>query len=75
LSLTWAGTVLLGAGKSGIQHIAFRVDPEHIEEEVEELKAEGLEIVASGEWDGGTFYYFDTRKAGGFVTELVSHWK
>jgi len=59
----------------GIDHIAFIVDPEHIEEEVEKMKAKGLDIVASGEHERGVFYYFDTGKAGGIVTELMSLWK
>jgi len=59
----------------GIDHIAYIVDPEYIDEEVDKMKAKGLDIITSGEHDRGVFYYFDTRKAGGIVTELMSLWK
>jgi len=56
----------------GINHIAYTVDGEHFEQEVEKMKARGLEIVLSGRQStGGGFFYFDTRKVGGIITELM----
>lgn len=56
----------------GIDHIAYTVPLEHYDEEMAKMKARGLEIVFSGEqFSGGGFAYFDTRKAGGIITELM----
>ena len=56
----------------GIDHIAYTVDAEHFDEEVEKMKAKGLDIILSGRMsNGGGFVYFDTRKQGGIVTELM----
>lgn len=56
----------------GIDHVAYGVAPEHFEEEVEKMKAKGLTIILSGEQaNGGGFAYFDTRKVGGIVIELM----
>ncbi len=56
----------------GINHIAYTVDAEHFEQEVEKMKAKGLEIILSGRLsNGGGYVYFDTRKVGGIVIELM----
>ena len=56
----------------GIEHIAYGVTPENFEQEVEKMKAKGLPIVMSGEQSsGGGFVYFDTRKVGGIIIELM----
>ena len=56
----------------GIDHIAYGVEPELFEQEVEKMKAKGLPIILSGEQvNGGGFVYFDTRMVGGIVTELM----
>ena len=56
----------------GIDHIAYMVDAEHFEQEVEKMKAKGLEIILSGkESHGGGWIYFDTRKVGGIIIELM----
>ena len=58
----------------GINHIAYMINGEHFEQEVEKMKSRGLEIVLSGRQStGGGFVYFDTRKAGGIITELMSY--
>ncbi len=58
----------------GINHIAYTVDGEHFEEEIKKMKARGLEIILSGRLsNGGGYVYFDTRKFGGIVTELMSY--
>ena len=56
----------------GIDHIAYGVAPEDSEQDVAKLKAKGLPIILSGEQaNGGGFVYFDTRKAGGIIIELM----
>lgn len=56
----------------GIEHIAYGVTPENFEQEAGKMKAKGLPIVMSGESsNGGGFIYFDTRKVGGIITELM----
>jgi len=62
----------LKSNGEGINHIAFTVDAEHFEPEVEKMKTKGLPILFSG-WkkNGGGFVYFDTRKVGGIITELM----
>ena len=58
----------------GINHIAYTVAGEHFEQEIEKMKARGLEIVLSGrQSNGGGYVYFDTRKVGGIITELMSY--
>ena len=56
----------------GINHIGYTVDAEHFDQEVEKMKAKGLPIVFSGkEANGAEFVYFDTRKVGGIIIELM----
>ena len=56
----------------GIDHIAYTVDAAHFEQEVEKMKAKGLSVVFSGkQTNGGGFVYFDTRKVGGIIIELM----
>jgi len=56
----------------GMNHIAYTVDAEHFDEEVEKMKARGLPIVFSGEETSGSgFAYFDARKVGGVIVELM----
>lgn len=56
----------------GIDHIAFTVPAAHFDREVEKMKSKGLSILFSGrQFNGGGFAYFDTRKVGGIITELM----
>ena len=56
----------------GIDHIAYTVDAEHFDQEVEKMKAKGLPVLLSGrQKNGGGFVYFDTRKVGGIIIELM----
>jgi catechol 2,3-dioxygenase-like lactoylglutathione lyase family enzyme len=56
----------------GIDHIAYILDADDFDREVEKMKAKGLEIILSGRMsNGGGFAYFDTRQHGGIVTELM----
>ena len=56
----------------GIDHIAYTVDAGHFDREVEKMKAKGLSVLYSGrQTNGGGFVYFDTRKVGGIITELM----
>jgi len=58
----------------GINHIAYTVDGENFEQEIEKMKAKGLDIILSGRQStGGGYVYFDTRKEGGIITELMSY--
>jgi catechol 2,3-dioxygenase-like lactoylglutathione lyase family enzyme len=62
----------LKSNGEGIDHIAYTVDAEHFEREVEKMKAKGLTILFSGrQTNGGGFAYFDTRRVGGIITELM----
>lgn len=54
----------------GIHHLAFVVDD--IDEEEARLVEKGLTVMFSARYkDGGGATYFDTRKIGGFITELT----
>ena len=56
----------------GINHVAYTVDAEYFDEEVEKMKGKGLDIILFGRMsNGGGYVYFDTRKFGGIVTELM----
>jgi catechol 2,3-dioxygenase-like lactoylglutathione lyase family enzyme len=56
----------------GIDHIAFTVPAAYFDREVEKMKSRGLSILFSGrQSNGGGFAYFDTRKVGGIITELM----
>ena len=56
----------------GIDHIAYTVSAGHFDREVEKMGARGLSILFSGrQSNGGGFAYFDTRKVGGIITELM----
>jgi len=56
----------------GIDHIAYTVPAAHFDREVEKMKSKGLTILFSGrQSNGGGFAYFDTRKVGGIITELM----
>jgi len=62
----------LESNGEGVDHIAYTVKAEDYEEEVEKMKAKGLPIIFSGKQaSGGGFSYFDTRKVGGIITELM----
>jgi hypothetical protein len=62
----------LKSNGEGIDHIAYTVDAEHFEQEVEKMKAQGLSVLFSGRRsNGGGFVDFDTRKVGGIITELM----
>ena len=62
----------LKSNGEGISHMAYTVDAEHFEQEVEKMKAKGLPVLASGrQTDGGGYAYFDTRKVGGLIVELM----
>lgn len=53
----------------GIHHIAFEV--KNIKEKTEMLEKEGYEIIQKGEFTGGRFIYFDTKKEMKTVIELL----
>jgi catechol 2,3-dioxygenase-like lactoylglutathione lyase family enzyme len=56
----------------GINHIAYTVSLENYEQEVEKMKAKGVEVLFSGKQaNGGGFTYFDTRGTGGIIIELM----
>ena len=56
----------------GISHIAYIVNHEHYGQEVEKMKAKGLRVLYCGRKSNGDgFTYFDTRKVGGIITELM----
>jgi len=60
----------------GINHVGYTVGDGRFEEEIEKMKARGLDIIWSGKWtnnhgDSGGFCFFDTRKYGGILTELM----
>jgi len=56
----------------GINHIAYTVSLENYEQEVEKMKAKGVEVLFSGKQaTGGGFTYFDTRGTGGIIIELM----
>jgi len=56
----------------GIDHIAYTVPAAHFDREVEKMTSKGLAILFSGrQSNGGGFAYFDTRKVGGIITELM----
>ena len=62
----------LKSNGEGISHIAYTVDAEHFELELEKMKAKGLAVLAYGrQSDGGGYAYFDTRKVGGVIVELM----
>jgi catechol 2,3-dioxygenase-like lactoylglutathione lyase family enzyme len=62
----------LKSNGEGIDHIAYTVDVEHFDQEVEKMKAKGLPVLFSGrQSNGGGFFYFDTRGVGGIITELM----
>jgi len=56
----------------GVDHIAYTVDVEHFDDEVMKMKDRGLDVLLSGrQANGGEFVYFDTRKSGGIIVELM----
>lgn len=56
----------------GIDHIAYTVPATHFAREMEKMESKGLSILFSGrQFNGGGFAYFDTRKVGGIITELM----
>ena len=65
----------------GINHVAYYIDPEHYDDEIERMKAKQLDIIETGliradvaNSDRKVCYeytYFDTRKSGGFAIELM----
>lgn len=62
----------LEANGEGISHIGYTVNSEHFDQEVDKMKAKGLEIILSGRFtNGGQAIYFDTRKVGGIIIELM----
>ena len=57
---------------NGISHVAYSIDAEYFDGEVEKLKARGMIVVLSGKMShGGGFVYFDTGKVGGTMIELM----
>ncbi len=53
----------------GIHHICF--DVEDIQEEIEKLKALGIQILENGKFAGSSFAYLDTEASCGFQLELL----
>ena len=56
----------------GINHLGFFVDD--IDKETAKLVEKGAEIIQSGKFErGGGFVFFDTRKSGHFLVELIQY--
>ena len=55
----------------GIQHIAFTVD--NLDEEITKFKKNGIPVIFSGKarTTGTEFAYFETRKIGNIIIELI----
>ena len=53
----------------GLHHMAYLVDD--LEEETGKLIKNGAKIIFSGKRPGRSFAYFDTRKVGNIITELM----
>jgi len=59
----------LNSRGDGINHIAFRVD--NLGKETDKLVKKGIKVIFSGKRQTGSFAYFDTRKVGNVVVELM----
>ena len=57
----------------GINHIAFSVDD--LDKETNKLVKKGIKIIFSGKRQTGGFAYFDTRKVGNVIIELIQQAK
>lgn len=59
----------LAKNGEGIHHVAFSV--KNIEEKGKMLEKEGYDVIQQGEFPGGRFIYYDTKKELKVVTELL----
>ncbi len=59
----------LNSRGEGIDHIAFSVDD--LDEETAKLVEKGVPIIIGGRSKTGGFAYFDTRKVGNVIIELI----
>ena len=57
----------------GIDHIGFTVDD--LDKETDKLVKKGIKVIFSGKRQTGGFAYFDTRKVGNIIIELVQQAK
>jgi len=57
----------------GINHIAFSVDD--LDKETDKLVKKGIKVIFSGKRQTGGFAYFDTRKVGNVIIELIQQAK
>jgi len=57
----------------GINHIAFSVDD--LDKETNKLVKKGIKVIFSGKRQTGGFAYFDTRKVGNVIIELIQQAK
>ena len=76
LSITDPNKEFLDRVGNGISHVAYSIDAQYFDREVEKLLARGMIIVLSGKLsNGGGFVYFDTGKDGGMMIELIKRAK
>ena len=59
----------LASKGEGIDHIAFTVDD--LDKETDKLVKKGIKTIFSGKRQTGGFAYFDTRKVGNIIIELI----
>ncbi len=57
----------------GINHIAFSVDD--LDKETDKLVKKGIKVIFSGKRQTGGFAYFETRKVGNVIIELMQRRK
>ena len=56
----------------GINHLGFFIDD--VDKEVAKLVEKGAELIQIGKFErGGGFAFFDTRKFGHFLIELIQY--
>jgi len=63
----------LNSRGDGINHIAFSVDD--LDKETDKLVTKGIKVIFSGKRQTGGFAYFDTRKVGNVIIELIQQAK
>jgi len=63
----------LNSGGEGINHIAYTVDD--LDKETDKLAKKGIKVIFSGKRQTGGFAYFDTRKVGNVIIELMQQAK
>jgi len=63
----------LNSRGDGIDHIAYTVDD--LDKETDKLTKKGIKVIFSGKRQTGGFAYFDTRKVGNVIIELMQQAK